>query len=195
MNYLKFNEYQNAARRTAIYPNKGRNIFYPVLGLMNEISELDQKIFSKEFYVSQIHGEAGDVLWYVSNVVSEMGGSLDKIFYETTDTFNEYQQEFMLQNTYFKEEQNFRVILLMKHMLKTAGLIAGIVKKAHRDNNDTLTVGAKIRIEVCLANIVNDLAMVLSLHAVSFDYVAKMNLRKLKDRQERGVLQGSGDNR
>ena len=43
----------------------------------------------------------------------------------------------------------------------------------------------------CLWN----LAMILSDQAISFEEVADYNLKKLKDRAERGVISGSGGNR
>ena len=41
---MDFNEYQKQAWKTAIYPNKGNNIFYPALGLGGECGEVLEKI-------------------------------------------------------------------------------------------------------------------------------------------------------
>jgi hypothetical protein len=41
---MDFTEYQNKARQTAIYPDKGSNIYYPTLGLAGETGEVCEKI-------------------------------------------------------------------------------------------------------------------------------------------------------
>ncbi len=41
---MRFSEYQQAALETAIYPDKGNNIVYPVLGLTGESGEVAEKI-------------------------------------------------------------------------------------------------------------------------------------------------------
>ena len=42
--FLTFQEYQKQTRKTAIYPNKGNNFVYPVLGLAGETGEVAEKI-------------------------------------------------------------------------------------------------------------------------------------------------------
>lgn len=41
---MDFNEYQKKARKTAIYPNIGKNYIYPALGLGGESGEVLEKI-------------------------------------------------------------------------------------------------------------------------------------------------------
>jgi len=41
---MEFNEYQEKAGTTAIYPNRGENIYYPTLGLAGESGEVCEKI-------------------------------------------------------------------------------------------------------------------------------------------------------
>ena len=41
---MNFDEYQIAARETAQYPDKGRNICYPTLGLAGEAGEVAEKV-------------------------------------------------------------------------------------------------------------------------------------------------------
>ena len=41
---MNFNEYQQKARQTAIYPNKDNNFIYPTLGLVGEDGEVAEKI-------------------------------------------------------------------------------------------------------------------------------------------------------
>lgn len=81
--YLKmnFSEYQAAAAKTAIYPNAGNNLTYPVLGLCGESGEVAEKIkkalrddggkISKEKR-QELKKELGDVLWYVAAICREL---------------------------------------------------------------------------------------------------------------------------
>jgi NTP pyrophosphatase (non-canonical NTP hydrolase) len=41
---MTFQEYQDEARKTAIYPNKDNNFIYPTLGLAGEAGEVAEKI-------------------------------------------------------------------------------------------------------------------------------------------------------
>ena len=41
---MTFEEYQKESRKTALYPNKGNNFIYPVLGLCGESGEIAEKI-------------------------------------------------------------------------------------------------------------------------------------------------------
>lgn len=85
---MDFNEYQKESRKTAVYPNADNDWVYPVLGLAGEAGEVadkmkkvirdDGSIVSEEKKI-EIKKELGDVLWYVSQVASELGLSLDDI--------------------------------------------------------------------------------------------------------------------
>jgi NTP pyrophosphatase (non-canonical NTP hydrolase) len=85
---MDFNDYQIKARETAIYPELGGNLWYPTLGLCGEAGEVAEKV--KKIYrddkgiitkdkEEELAKELGDVLWYVSNVASELGLSLNFI--------------------------------------------------------------------------------------------------------------------
>jgi NTP pyrophosphatase (non-canonical NTP hydrolase) len=41
---MTFKEYQKKSRKTAIYPNKGKNFIYPTLGVASEAGEVANKI-------------------------------------------------------------------------------------------------------------------------------------------------------
>ena len=83
-----FDLYQDAAESTAIYPDKGDNMYYPALGLAGESGEVcekikkimrDQKGHFTEDDVEEISKELGDVLWYVAMVATEFNISLASI--------------------------------------------------------------------------------------------------------------------
>lgn len=82
-----FFEYQDKARDYAFYPTD-MLIVYPVLGLVGEAGEVADKIkkvyrdnykkFDKE-HCKEIAQELGDVLWYLANLASDLGYSLEDI--------------------------------------------------------------------------------------------------------------------
>jgi NTP pyrophosphatase (non-canonical NTP hydrolase) len=85
---MTFEEYQKISKQTAVYPNPGENFVYPTLGLAGEAGEVANKI--KKIFRDdgsavtddkrrEIEKELGDVLWYVSQLATELGLSLDKV--------------------------------------------------------------------------------------------------------------------
>jgi len=85
---MNFQEYQEKSRKTAKYPNLGNNFIYPVIGLAGETGEVAEKIKKvirdKDGIIDEetremIKKELGDVLWYVSQIASELGLSLDEV--------------------------------------------------------------------------------------------------------------------
>lgn len=89
-----FNAYQYYSRQTAIYPNKGSNFIYPSLGLAGESGEVCEKIKKvirdKNGIIDDetklaLSKEIGDVLWYVSNLASELNLNLQDIARENLE--------------------------------------------------------------------------------------------------------------
>jgi len=85
---MDFTDYQQKAKHTAKYPIIGHAVIYPTLGLANEAGEVAgkiKKIFrDKEGVIGDtereaLKGELGDVLWYLAQVSTELGLSLDDI--------------------------------------------------------------------------------------------------------------------
>jgi NTP pyrophosphatase (non-canonical NTP hydrolase) len=85
---MDFNEYQKRSRRTAAYPAIGHAVIYPTLGLVNEAGEVAgkiKKIFrDKGGQISEesrhaLQSELGDVLWYLAQVSTELGLSLEEV--------------------------------------------------------------------------------------------------------------------
>lgn len=91
---MEFLEYQNESRRTAIYPDAGNNMSYPVLGLCGEAGEVAEKVKKvmrdKGGYFDHdsraaIKKELGDVLWYVSQIASELNFDMNEIAQSNLD--------------------------------------------------------------------------------------------------------------
>jgi len=85
---MTFAEYQQQSRVTAKYPDLGKNFIYPTLGLAGESGEVAEKIKKvirdKGGVIDDetrqlIAKELGDVLWYVAQIATELGLSLDDV--------------------------------------------------------------------------------------------------------------------
>lgn len=86
---MEFNEYQELARTTAIYPKQYMTV-YPALGLAGETGEVcekikkhirDNNVLDKE----DLTKELGDVLWYLSNLASDLDISLNDVAQKNYD--------------------------------------------------------------------------------------------------------------
>ena len=85
---MELNHYQRESRKTALYPDVGSNVIYPTLGLVGEAGEVadkvkkvlrDKKGVFNEKSKDEIKYELGDVLWYISQLASELGYELDDL--------------------------------------------------------------------------------------------------------------------
>jgi len=88
MSVMELSDYQKKSRKTAKYPDVGSNFIYPTLGLAGEAGEVAEKI--KKVIrddggevlpekKKEIEKELGDVLWYVSQIATELGLELESI--------------------------------------------------------------------------------------------------------------------
>lgn len=84
MTRINFTDYQKRARETAIYP-MAHKVTYPILGATGELGELANK-YKKVLRgdvaflnMADAKKEIGDVLWYLSNIASDMNFSLQEI--------------------------------------------------------------------------------------------------------------------
>jgi len=85
---MNFDEYQRKAKSMAIYPAQYQ-IIYPALGIAGEtgeVAELVKKWIRDERSHKmsderreRIVKELGDILWYVSNLASDLNISLDAV--------------------------------------------------------------------------------------------------------------------
>jgi len=84
---MKLNQYQEAARRTAIYPSE-QGLVYTTLGLVGEAGEVAEKVKKRirdgdddksGNFEDSVMAELGDVLWYLANCASELGVTLESV--------------------------------------------------------------------------------------------------------------------
>ena len=85
---LTFEEYQQQASETALYPKRLENLEYPTLGLAGEAGEVANivKKIQRDFggkltdeIRAKLKDELGDVLWYISACADELGLTLEQI--------------------------------------------------------------------------------------------------------------------
>ena len=85
---MDFDEYQDKSSSTAVYPDIGHNFVYPTLGLADESGEVvgkikkvirdDGGIMTEEKKI-EIKKELGDVLWYLSQLATELNIKLSEV--------------------------------------------------------------------------------------------------------------------
>lgn len=82
---MTFNEYQDAAAKTAVYPESAI-ITYPVLGLAGEAGEVAGKLakyhrdkMTMDELVRGLKAEVGDCLWMLAMIANDLGLDLDDI--------------------------------------------------------------------------------------------------------------------
>ena len=88
---MTLNEYQALAQRTSRKDiSKDDQLFNGILGLAGETGECADLV-KKHFYqdgreiIQNLKDEAGDVLWYVVEVISAMGWTLEEVAQHNVD--------------------------------------------------------------------------------------------------------------
>lgn len=85
---MNFSDYQKETKKTAVYPVVGKSFVYPTLGLLGEAGEIAEKI--KKIFRDEnqelteekrdlLKKELGDVLWYLSQLATELGLDLQEV--------------------------------------------------------------------------------------------------------------------
>ncbi len=84
---MTLEEYQEKAKATALYPGAYR-LLYPILGLAGEAGEMANKykkvlrdqdgVLGPEAKEALVQ-ELGDVLWYLAQVATDLGVSLEEV--------------------------------------------------------------------------------------------------------------------
>lgn len=98
---MEFQRYQELSRKTAIYPDTHR-VTYPILGLVSEAGEVADKMkkiirdkggeFSWEDREA-IRKELGDVLWYISQIASDLDFALDSVAMTNLEKLRKRQEQ------------------------------------------------------------------------------------------------------
>jgi hypothetical protein len=185
---MNLKEYQKRAMKTAIYPRPTKPALYPFLGLANKAGEVCGKVINygddgtdeNEAIRKRLIDEIGDCCWYLSACLTEMGCVMEERC-EYIDA---------------EECDGLRDVLFLS---EETGKVLGILKKSMRDENwdfgkeMSVTLHNKVYRQLgCVLGAIMRCCVSLG---VTLDEVLDLNIAKLKSRQERGKLHGSGDNR
>lgn len=108
--------------------------------------------------------------------------------------FDEYQQETAVTAVY-PSPGSITGLLYCALGLGEAGEVQGKIKKILRDDDSVITAEKREQIAGELGDLLWYVAQTATELELSLDEIAQANLVKLASRKERGVLQGSGDNR
>ena len=106
--------------------------------------------------------------------------------------FNEYQKE-AYKTLIHKDQDNLAYFAL--GVAGESGEVADKVKKIFRDNGGVMTTQDKEELAKEMGDVLWYLSQLSQYIGKDFSDIAQINLDKLKSRQERGTLSGSGDNR
>lgn len=91
---LTLAEYSRAVSKFAVYPNRGDNLMYALLGLGEEAGEAlgkgkrmirDDGGILTEARKAELVAELGDVAWYLNACAFEIGVDLEHIFQSNID--------------------------------------------------------------------------------------------------------------
>lgn len=91
--------------------------------------------------------------------------------------------------------EQYNIIYPALGMAGEAGEVADKVKKVIRDDNSQFTEEKKKEIAKEIGDVLWYCAVLAHDIGFSLEEVGRMNIEKLKSKQERGKLSGSGDNR
>lgn len=100
---MTFDNYQELAKTTAIYPENAK-VFYPCLGLAGETGEICEKVKKhvrdgRTLDTEDLKKELGDVLWYLSALASDLGISLDDVATTNYNKLKSRQERNVLQGS------------------------------------------------------------------------------------------------
>lgn len=108
-------------------------------------------------------------------------------------SFNQYQKQATTTNKYQSDRGTLAILTL--GLTGEAGEVADKIKKMYRDLNGELSIPYSYEIAKELGDVLWYLTRSANELGYTLTDIAEINVVKLTDRQERGVLGGSGDTR
>lgn len=177
---MQFDEYMEAAASTAIYPDANTGsaaaLAYVSLGLGGECSEVVEKALAGDN--AGLAKELGDVAWYLARMHSELGLSWP-VWSEPVNWVT----------------PNLDVVSAVCGQVVVAGRVQEVIKKLMRDDDGSMTSERRALLEDRLTALVGAWLKVHASYGLDPHDTVAANAAKLASRKDRGVLQGSGDNR
>lgn len=190
---IDLNVYQNQARSTAVYLNKQNSeMIYPAMGLIGECGEVAEKIKKMirddDWEIpperrQAILKELGDVMWYCANICCDTDNNL-QIIYE------------MRGHLVTQEIKSLPLIRKVIHMNACAVQAAKELEEWYYFHERSMSFQSRhMSIPPCLARIIVCVSQIAELLGYTLEYVCKNNIAKLAGREQRGTLNGEGDDR
>lgn len=173
---IDWNKYQAEALTTAVYTLE-RELDYAVLGLISEVGEVVENAVADDPDHRLIKTEIGDSFWYAAAVADALKTTLQEVWDNRTDD-KASTHEFAPAG-----------------LVIQAGLMAGHLKKAIRDDAGVLLPARKAKLILALGSVLTELSALCASLDTTVHAVTQANLNKLADRKQRGTLQGSGNHR
>jgi len=191
---MNLSEYQKQTKITAIYPDIGRNMLYPTLGLMGECGEIcekikklirdDNNIITTE-RKKTIAMELGDIMWYVATICSEIMAEIDMLY---------------IMGGYRAAEhvRNFDLPRIAIHLFCLSAEVAKSVEQwyySHNRNHER-KYPYYVNITSGLSSILQCIkAIAYQACGLSIEEICDLNIEKLLSRKNRNTLRGDGDSR
>ena len=174
---MNWKEYQTHCKKTLKYESYKEMIACSALELSDEITEFVEHYLADSDEVLLLK-ELGDITYPLA-ILS------DHYNIEIKEIYNPYLLFPHLYN-YFEDNAIF-----------IAGKIAGIIKKTIRDSSYILddTNDRRNNLTYCMQSLYSIILTHCRKYEINFSDVLSLNIEKLNDRDKRGVIQGSGDDR
>lgn len=165
---MDLSKYQTEAYKLAIYPEVYKGL-YPMLKLMGELGEFEDVLSEPVVNLDDLNKEAGDVMWYVAAVATDMGIDL---------------------GTLEKDQPGACLATSISEAMKLCETLGKLARDGKISDERRALIPAQ------LAAIMNGaIATCGHMGGGSRAAILRLNLEKLTSRKERGKLSGDGDNR
>lgn len=172
---------------------------------INEVKELCGFVVTKDWPLQlttnegQFYPQTGDVIIRENNKIFSMNNVEFEITYEKSYTnksksldFETYQREAVRTAIY---GAGSKIIYPALGLANEAGEVLGKIKKVLRDKEGVFTEETNLEIGKEIGDVLWYIAALAKDLDLDLDIIAENNINKLRDRQARNVIQGSGDNR
>lgn len=172
---------------------------------INEVKELCGFVVTKDWPLQlttnegQFYPQTGDVIIRENNKIFSMNNVEFEITYEKSYTnksksldFETYQKEAVRTAIY---GAGSKIIYPALGLANEAGEVLGKIKKVLRDKEGVFTEETNLEIGKEIGDVLWYIAALAKDLDLDLDIIAENNINKLRDRQARNVIQGSGDNR
>jgi NTP pyrophosphatase (non-canonical NTP hydrolase) len=176
-----------------VYPNKSKNLIYPILGLNEEAGEMADKLCSymgsgvMSSIAEDAMYECGDVMWYLAALATELTVELSDIE--------------KIEHNFIPHKKNMMANACAVN--NAAGIIAGKLKKPIRKGEfDYLDVNSKLHFKwgfemMKQMKVILDNLDYIGNYCLGYtlEEICEKNITKLTGRAKRGTLIGEGDKR